>query len=116
MVYGYADGGDAPAKQLSLIPGAVKEAQKLLEQEDATKKNFDRVSTLVGGFESPFGMELLATVHWVAKQESANTLRSIVQKTHEWSERKKRFTPRQIELAAKALSKHGWIELHNEAA
>lgn len=116
LVSGYADGGDAPAKQLSLVPGAVMEAQKLLEKEGATKQHFDRVSTLVEGFESPFGMELLATVHWVAKQESADNIESIVQKTHEWNERKRRFTPRQIGVAAKALEKRGWIQLSSEVA
>lgn len=111
MVSGYADGGDAPAKQLSLVPGAVKEAQKLLEKEETTKAHFARVSQLVEGFESPYGMELLATVHWVAKKEAADTVDRIVEKTHAWNDRKQRFTPRQIELAGKTLAKHGWIEL-----
>lgn len=33
MVTGYADGGDAPEKQLELVPGAAGEAEKFLKNE-----------------------------------------------------------------------------------
>jgi len=51
------------------VPGAVEDASQLLENGEATRTRFQRVSELVEGFESPFGLELLATVHWVAKKE-----------------------------------------------
>jgi hypothetical protein len=59
---GYADGGDAPDKQLELVPGASKDALAFLDAHPDTKATFDRVAELVQGFETPFGMELLATV------------------------------------------------------
>jgi hypothetical protein len=37
-------------------------------------------------------MELLATVHWVAKYEQANSAESAVRQVHAWSERKKMFS------------------------
>src|SRR6202042_3301980 len=65
LVAGYADGGDAPDKQLELVPGAVRDAEAFLAADSKTRIRFDRVGDLVEGFETPFGLELLATVHWV---------------------------------------------------
>lgn len=67
LVAGYADGGDAPDKPLILVPGAVEDANAFLEANTDTRSRFDRVGNLVEGFETPFGLELLATVHWIAK-------------------------------------------------
>ncbi|MGH9897135.1 MAG: type II toxin-antitoxin system antitoxin DNA ADP-ribosyl glycohydrolase DarG, partial [bacterium] len=62
-VSGYADGGDAPDKPLQLVPGAVPDAEASLEANPRTRARFDRVASLVEGFETPFGLELLSTVH-----------------------------------------------------
>ncbi len=51
LVSGYADGGDAPNKQLELVPGAVKDAEQFLEHHEGTRRRFDRVVDLVKGFE-----------------------------------------------------------------
>ncbi len=111
LVSGYADGGDAPDKQLKLVPQAFEDAQRFLEGKDSTREHFARVTQLVEGFESPVGLELLSTVHWVAKHESVNSVGDLVKATHAWNERKQQFTPRQIELAATALETNGWIAL-----
>jgi O-acetyl-ADP-ribose deacetylase (regulator of RNase III) len=111
LVSGYADGGDEPTKQLKLVPGAVKDAQQFLENDVETKSRFQRVSELVEGFESPFGLELLATVHWVSKNEGAQSVEEVKQKTYAWNERKQQFSARQIDVAVKTLAKHRWIEV-----
>lgn len=111
FVAGYADGGDAPDKPLGLVAGSMEEANAFLEAHPATRERFNRVAALVEGFETPYGLELLSTVHWVACHENAGTnLGEVVQQTHAWSERKKQFTPRQIEIALKALGNKGWLE------
>jgi O-acetyl-ADP-ribose deacetylase (regulator of RNase III) len=107
---GYADGGDSPDKELNLLPGAYEKASKFLLDHQQTRLRYDKVSKLVEGFESPFGMELLATVHWVAINEDAKTPEQVIQKVHQWNERKRQFTPRQIELAYNVLSEKGWID------
>jgi O-acetyl-ADP-ribose deacetylase (regulator of RNase III) len=109
MVSGYADGGDAPHKQLSLVPGALRDAQNFLEGNQETHKHLEKVIELVAGFESPQGLELLATVHWVMKYESPHSLPDLVEKTHGWNERKRMFSPRQIGVAARALVAGGWV-------
>lgn len=108
---GYADGGDAPDKQLSLMPGAAQEASVFLAQHHDTRARFDRVVALVDGFESPFGLELLSTVHWVMKHESVHTLDDVVSRTYAWNRRKGQFTFRQIGIAVTVLTAKGWAAL-----
>lgn len=109
LVSGYHDGGDAPDKQLELVPGAVKDAEMFLSDHSDTKSLFDRVGVLVDGFETPFGLELLATVHWVATQEHAASSEEIIAKVHGWNDRKRRFSPRQIDIAYQTLQSKGWL-------
>ena len=111
FVSGYRDGGDAPDKQLELIPGTLKDAEAFLAGDGETRHRFDRVERLVEGFETPFGLELLATVHWVARRENATSPESAVASVHAWSERKQRFSPRQIGIAYEALRANGWLDV-----
>jgi O-acetyl-ADP-ribose deacetylase (regulator of RNase III) len=110
FVTGYADGGDAPDKQLELVPGAAKDASAVLHEQQATGARFDRVAHLVEGFETPFGMELLATVHWVATREAARAPDDAVQTTYRWSDRKRMFSPDQVRLAWHVLESKGWLQ------
>jgi O-acetyl-ADP-ribose deacetylase (regulator of RNase III) len=110
LVAGYADGGDEPDKPLTLVPGAVEEARAFLAAHSDTRERFDRVGALVEGFETPYGLELLSTVHWVACHDEAGpNLAEVVRGTHAWSDRKLRFTPRQIGLALDVLLTQGWL-------
>ena len=110
FVSGYADAGDAPDRQLQLVPGALEEARAFLENKADTRARLARVSDLVDGFESPFGLELLATVHWITANDAhASDLDDIVTRTYEWNESKKQFSRRQIELAFRVLSEKGWV-------
>lgn len=109
LLSGYADGGDKPDKQLKLVPGAYEDASKFLVEHHQTKEHFDRVSALVEGFESPFGMELLSTVHWVASKENASTIDQVMNAVYSWNERKQQFNKRQIELAYNVLTEQGWL-------
>lgn len=110
LVSGYADGGDAPDKQLKLVPGAIKDATTFLQQHPDTRIRFDKVAELVEGFESPFGLELLSTVHWIMKNESVNSVDEVISRTYAWNNRKRQFTPRQIALAANVLSGKDWAK------
>lgn len=110
FIQGYLDGGDKPYKPLTVLPQATIEAQKLLMQHPQTQENFNRVSCLVEGFESCDGLELLSTVHWAVNKEYQYNLEQCIEYIYNWSEKKKRFTPRQIEIAYQHLKNQGWIE------
>ncbi len=109
LVAGYADGGDAPGKHLVLVPGAVPEAERFLEEHPETLKRFDRVARLVEGFETPFGMELLATVHWVVAEEDAAGEESVAEATYAWGPTKRQFSRGQIQTAMERLREEGWL-------
>lgn len=110
LVAGYADGGDAPDKPLTLVPGAVEDAAAFLDVNDEARTRFDRVGELVEGFETPFGLELLATVHWITKHGAAvRSASEVVARVYAWNERKRQFTPRQIGLALDVLTAKGWV-------
>jgi O-acetyl-ADP-ribose deacetylase (regulator of RNase III) len=109
LVSGYADGGDAPDKPLSLVPGAVEEAERFLNAHATTHARLDRTEALVEGFETPYGLELLSTVHWVVTQEGAASAAEITGAVHDWNTRKRQFTPDQIQLATERLREQGWL-------
>jgi O-acetyl-ADP-ribose deacetylase (regulator of RNase III) len=109
LISGYAAGGDAPTKQLELVPGALEEANLFLADKDATQQRLARVFDLIDGFESPFGLELLSTVHWVAKHEAAQSVDEAVAHTYAWNPRKRQFSPRQIALALEVLAEKNWV-------
>ena len=110
LVSGYTGGGDAPDKELELVPGALEDAQAFLETAPETHARFERVSALIEGFESSFGVELLSTVHWIASEEKILDFDDIVNHTYAWNERKKQFSRRQIKIAFDILSEKGWID------
>ncbi|WAS97435.1 type II toxin-antitoxin system antitoxin DNA ADP-ribosyl glycohydrolase DarG [Nannocystis punicea] len=109
FVSGYADGGDAPDKLLEIVPGAIDDARRFLASAPATNALFERVVELVEGFETPFGMELLATVHWVATREMATGADAAIELVYRWNARKRRFSEHQIRLAWDTLAGKGWL-------
>lgn len=109
LIVGYADGGDAPDKQLELVPGALEEANAFLSDQIDTRARLARVSALVEGFESPFGLELLATLHWIATKEPVQSMEDVIAQTYAWNERKRQFSRRQIGLALEVLGSKEWM-------
>jgi len=111
LLSGYADGGDKPDKQIQIVPGAETDAGAFLEKQPDTQKRIGRVAELVDGFETPFGMELLATVHWVAAKDAGNnTSEDIINSFYAWSPQKQKFRRQQINIAFERLSNKGWLK------
>jgi O-acetyl-ADP-ribose deacetylase (regulator of RNase III) len=104
---GFGDGEDAPEKPIKLLSEGVTAAQAFLRDHDETRTRLEKVTSLIAGFETPYGMELLATVHWVAKRDGAQTASEAIDKVHGWSDRKRQlFQHRHIELAWQVLERH----------
>ncbi|BAC91312.1 type II toxin-antitoxin system antitoxin DNA ADP-ribosyl glycohydrolase DarG [Gloeobacter violaceus] len=108
-ISGYGDGEDSPTKQIEPNAEAVGMALAFLEECPQTRERFERVIDLIEGFETSYGMELLSTVHWVAKTEGAGTPEKAVQFTHAWNDRKRTFEPRHIRVAWDILDDKGWL-------
>lgn len=109
MLSGYGDGGDVPDKPLELVPGAADDARAFLQEHSETLARFERVAKLVEGFETPFGIELLSTVHWVITREDARDEDAVVRAVHGWGHQKQSFTLRQIRMTAQRLGETGWV-------
>jgi hypothetical protein len=78
----HVDGGDAFDMQIELVPGAVKAAETFLVSDGATRIRFERVGKLIEGFETPCGLELLATVHWVASRGNVSNAGDVIAKVY----------------------------------
>ncbi|MDR2849240.1 MAG: macro domain-containing protein [Verrucomicrobiota bacterium] len=108
LLSGYADGGDKPDKPMGIVPGAAEDSERFLANHPETRARMNRVEKLVDGFETPFGLELLATVHWVA-EHGVKGLDEIVAQVYAWNDHKRQFSQRQIELAWNRLTQQGWL-------
>jgi hypothetical protein len=109
FVTGYGDAYDRPDKQIEPRPEAMEAAEEFLADHPRVYKRFNRVANLIEGFETPFGMELLATVHWVTAHEGATTVEQAIEKTYAWSDRKRMFGQQHVQIAWTILSRKGWI-------
>ncbi|MEQ1946406.1 MAG: macro domain-containing protein [Bryobacteraceae bacterium] len=87
-------------------------ADQILMDEVSTVERVARVAELIEGFETPHGMELLASVHWVT-QESAiakTDWQESFALIQSWNERKQKVFPAsQVRVAFGQLKHQGWI-------
>jgi hypothetical protein len=102
---------DSPS-EIRVEPAAVELATAFLNESGAaTASRVERISRLIEGYETPFGMELLATVHWAADQigpkASLDTVCSFV---GGWNERKRKLMSRHlVERAFERLHSERWL-------
>jgi O-acetyl-ADP-ribose deacetylase (regulator of RNase III) len=111
FIRGYGD-SQKPDAEIALLDGAVAEATAFLEGDPQSVERLTRVSRLIEGFETPYGMELLATVHWVATYADppARGADEAVHAVHAWNARKARmFSAQHIAKAWRRLSDQGWL-------
>ena len=113
FITGYVAGENKPESPITLLPNVVQEAEMLLKDHGETKQRFDRVSDLILGFETSFGMELLATVHWVVTRECEPGARDPIkayEKVKAWNTRKAALMSKEHVAAAwQRLQDHGWF-------
>jgi hypothetical protein len=98
-----------------LYPDAVKEAEDFLANKADTQQRLARVTSLIEGYETPYGLELLSTVHWVVMHDSVNEGRekadNVTTGVHSWNEHKRKtFTKQRIESAWRRLKAEGWFQ------
>jgi O-acetyl-ADP-ribose deacetylase (regulator of RNase III) len=77
--------------QIKLLADAPKIARQFIENDDESIERLKKVKELISGFETPYGMELISTVHWANKHGHIpfNEPKKIVEFVQKWNERKK---------------------------
>lgn len=95
------------------VEGAAERAAAVVAGEPAAQERIDRICALIDGYETPYGMELLATTHWVAQREApaaAADPEQAVAAVHRWSDRKRDYLKAaHIRSAWERLSHQGWL-------
>ncbi len=105
---GYGDRSDG--SDIELLPQADKAAERFLQDHPETEKHVECVSRLIEGFETPYGLELLATVHWAATQSASPSLEEVTSTVQSWSRRKEHlFGEDHISIAWEHLRDEDWL-------
>jgi O-acetyl-ADP-ribose deacetylase (regulator of RNase III) len=110
FIYGYGDRTTRAA--ITVNPSASKEAEGILTYNHTTQDHLARVTKLIEGFETPYGLELLSTVHWLANEDAhvRSDADAAIAGVHSWSQRKRGKFPREhIERAWERLRSLSWI-------
>ncbi|GAB4208018.1 MAG: macro domain-containing protein [Roseiflexaceae bacterium] len=112
FIRGYGD--RSRGASIHLLPGADLEAEDFLQEDDNTRMRLERVTQLITGFETPYSLELLATIHWIAHYidaNAANDVTTVIHHVHSWNKRKQRFPSEHIKLAWQRLRNQGWLHI-----
>jgi hypothetical protein len=71
-----------------LVLGAERKAEDFLRDHPEAEEHVDKVVWLIEGFETPYGVEILATVHWAVERKGAKSLEEAVKLVQAWNPRK----------------------------
>lgn len=112
-IRGYGDGtSKAESAEIYVLPEGREAAQAFLNTQTEAQERLELVSNLIYGFETPYGMELLATVHWVVIEnpDVVHDVEKVILLVHEWSDRKRNlFKPEHIRKAWQRLHEQNWF-------
>lgn len=103
-IRGYGDRSQSAA--ITLLPGAANEAEQLLQEYPGTLRRVNQVGELIHGFETPYGMELLATLLWLVFEDRSlvNNRQQAIREFQNWNTRKSsKFQIDHIEVAWKKI-------------
>ena len=106
-VRGYGD--RSSHAEIALLPGARKAAFEFLQNDQEALERIDRVSHLIEGFETPYGLELLATIHWIVNEDpkAAWDFAAVVRGFTGWNRRKH-------EIFREEHIRKGWLRLRDQ--
>jgi O-acetyl-ADP-ribose deacetylase (regulator of RNase III) len=110
FIRGLGDG--VSEAEIEPVPEAMAEAEAFVDAHghEALAERVRHVGELIEGFQSPYGMELLATVHWVAKYEGAATQEQALAAVRAWNDRKRALmAPEHVAAAWNRLQQSGWL-------
>lgn len=76
-------------RRAHVTPAGCAAADEFLQVDRAgADEIIERLSHLIEGYESPYGLELLSSVHWLAHQEKHFPVEKVIEALRNWNERK----------------------------
>ncbi|MFY9342276.1 MAG: macro domain-containing protein [Planctomycetota bacterium] len=105
-------GDRSPDTEIEVLAAGKQLADEHLAANPHTGERLERVARLIEGFETPYGLELLATVHWLVthQPEGQRDLGGVLAGLQGWSRRKgDLFTEHHVRVALERLTSEGWI-------
>jgi O-acetyl-ADP-ribose deacetylase (regulator of RNase III) len=102
-IIGYGDGTGGARADLALRPGVAHEAEEAVQEDHDFHRAWRRVSKAFSGYEYPEGMELLASVHFLAVSGEGRHPRpseEVARALAAWTPRKQRLFPAEDAAAA----------------
>ncbi|EKD09476.1 Appr-1-p processing domain protein [Arthrospira platensis C1] len=115
-IRGYGDRTETSA--MYVLEKGRDAADRFLLAHPDTGARLQRVSDLIEGFETPYGLEMLATLHWVATEDpqAAIDCDRAIEKVQEWSDRKRHlFKPNHLRIAWERLHTQNWFNINSDA-
>jgi O-acetyl-ADP-ribose deacetylase (regulator of RNase III) len=104
---GYGDRSQEP--QIRVLDGAYDAAAGFLRDDHETAARLRVVADLVDDWETPYGLELLATVHWALNNAQLRSREEVCGYVASWTPRKaKLFKPAQVNRAIDHLVSRGF--------
>lgn len=102
---GMISGFTSADRQSHVTPAAYAAADEYLKDGDPADLNLiERLSKLIQGYESPYGLELLSSVHWLAEKEQHYPVEKIIEEMRNWNDGKRNsFNDKVIRLAYERL-------------
>jgi hypothetical protein len=109
--YGDRSAKVAELRPITVTPGAEAEATSFLAGDHDSLARLDRLEEFVTGYETPYALELLTTVHFVAHHSPPSADSAVlIERVARWSARKAQlFTPHHIEVAQARLAEFGLL-------
>lgn len=106
MISGFF-GGD---RRAHVTPAGCAAADEyLLRHKLDIDEMVQRLARLIEGYEGPYGMELLSSVHWLAHHEKHYPVERVIEELRSWSEHKSSFDEISIRAAYARLKEDGLI-------
>ena len=107
---GYGDRSGATL--IRLAPDADEKTSAFLKHYPESLERLSLVADLISGFETPYGMELLATIHWTGNEDPKVQTDSdaAITAVRAWNERKRlMFRSEHIRFAWERLRAFNWL-------
>ena len=101
-----------PETEIEVLPAGREAAERFLADDAASRQRIDRVARLIEGFETPYGLELLGTVHWLCTrgENPPTDVPGVLDGVRAWNRRKgDLFTEHHVTVAIERLREDGWL-------